>query len=59
MVNGTGLIGLAGRQCNVGSELAGHCVSLRMDGTQMTVISHDGTLLRTPPLLLLSRCTRR
>ena len=49
LVNGTGLIGLAGRQVNVGYELAGQRVSLRMDGTQMTVISHDGELLRTLP----------
>ena len=49
MVNGTGLIGLAGRQFNVGCQLAGQRVTLRMDGTQMTVISHDGELLRTMP----------
>jgi hypothetical protein len=49
MVNGTGLIGLAGRQLNVGCELAGQRVTLRMDGAQMTVISHDGELLRTLP----------
>jgi hypothetical protein len=49
MVNGTGLIGLAGRQFNVGYQLAGQRVTLRMDGTQMTVISHDGELLRTMP----------
>jgi transposase InsO family protein len=49
MVNGTGLIGLAGRQLTVGYELAGQRVTLRMNGTQMTVISHDGTLLRTLP----------
>jgi hypothetical protein len=49
MVNGTGLVGLAGRQLNVGYELAGQRVTLRMDGTQMTMISHDGLLLRTLP----------
>ena len=49
MVDGTGLIGLAVRQFNVGYELAGQRVTLRMDGTQMAVISHDGTLLRTLP----------
>jgi hypothetical protein len=49
MVNGVGLAGLAGRQLNVGYELAGQRVTLRMDGTQMAVISHDGELLRTMP----------
>jgi transposase InsO family protein len=49
MVNGAGLIGLAGAQLNVGYELAGQRVTLRMDGTQMAVISHDGELLRTLP----------
>jgi hypothetical protein len=49
LVNGTGLIGLAGRQLSVGYELAGQRVTLRMDGTQMTVISHAGTLQRTLP----------
>jgi hypothetical protein len=48
-VNGAGLAGLAGRQLNVGYELAGQRVTLRMDGTQMTVISHDGEILRTLP----------
>jgi hypothetical protein len=47
MVNGAGLIGLAGTQLNVGYELAGQRVALRMEGTQMAVISHDGELLRT------------
>jgi transposase InsO family protein len=49
MVNGVGLVGLAGAQLNVGYELAGQRVTLRMDGTQMTVVSHDGVLLRTMP----------
>jgi transposase InsO family protein len=49
MVNGVGLVGLAGRQLNVGYELAGQRVTLRMDGTQMAVISVDGELLRTLP----------
>jgi hypothetical protein len=49
MVNGAGLIGLAGTQLSVGYELAGQRVTLRMDGTQMAVISHDGELLRTLP----------
>jgi hypothetical protein len=44
---GPALAGLAGRQLNVGYELAGQRVTLRMDGTQMAVISHDGALLRT------------
>ena len=48
MVNAHGLAGLAGAQVNVGYELAGQRVTLRMDGTQMAVISLDGTLLRTP-----------
>jgi hypothetical protein len=49
MVNGVGLVGLAGERLNVGYELAGQRVTLRMDGTQMAVISHDGDLLRTMP----------
>jgi transposase InsO family protein len=49
LVNGAGLVGLAGRQMNVGYELAGQRVSLRMDGTQMAVISHDGELVRILP----------
>jgi len=49
MVNAAGLVSLAGAQVNVGSELAGQRVTLRMDGTQMTVISQDGELLRTMP----------
>jgi len=48
-VNTAGLAGLAGGQVNVGYELAGQKVTLRMDGTQMAVISHDGTLQRTMP----------
>jgi len=53
MVNGVGLVGLAGQQLNVGYELAGQRVTLRMDGTQMDVISHDGELLRTMPCPIL------
>ncbi|HWG65124.1 MAG TPA: IS481 family transposase [Streptosporangiaceae bacterium] len=49
MVNATGLVGLAGAQVSVGFELAGQRVTLRMDGTQMAVISYDGALLRTLP----------
>ena len=32
-----------------GFELAGQRITLRMEGTQMAVISHDGLLLRTLP----------
>jgi len=46
-VNGAGLVGLAGSQLNVGYQLAGQRVTLRMDGTQMAVIEHGGALLRT------------
>ena len=49
MVNAAGLVSLAGVQVNAGFELAGQRVTLRMDGTQMTVISSDGELLRTVP----------
>ena len=49
MVNAAGLASLAGTQVSVGFELAGPRVTLRMDGTQMTAISHDGKLLRTLP----------
>jgi Integrase core domain len=49
IVNGTGLVGLAGTQLSVGYELAGQRVILRMEGTQMAAISHDGELLRTLP----------
>jgi transposase InsO family protein len=48
-VNATGLVGLAGAQVSVGYPLAGQRVTLRMDGTQMAVISGDGELLRTLP----------
>ncbi|HEX3715642.1 MAG TPA: integrase core domain-containing protein [Trebonia sp.] len=48
-VNAAGLAGLAGAQVNVGYELAGQRVTLRMDGTQMAVISQDGILRRTMP----------
>jgi hypothetical protein len=49
MVNAAGLASLAGTQVSVGFELARQRVTLRMDGTQMTIISHDGTLQRTLP----------
>ena len=48
-VNATGLVGLAGGQVSVGYQLAGQRVTLRMDGTQMAVITSDGELLRTLP----------
>jgi transposase InsO family protein len=48
-VNAAGLVGLAGAQVSVGYQLAGQRVTLRMDGTQMAVISGDGELLRTLP----------
>jgi hypothetical protein len=44
---GAGLISVAGTQVNVDYELAGQRVRLRMDGTQLAVISHDGQLVRT------------
>jgi transposase InsO family protein len=48
-VNATGLIGLAGAQVSVGYQLAGQRVTLRMDGTQMMVITSDGERVRTLP----------
>ena len=48
-VNATGLVGLAGGQVSVGYQLAGQRVTLRMDGTQMMVITSDGELARTMP----------
>jgi transposase InsO family protein len=48
-VNAAGLAGLAGAQFNVGYQLAGQRVLLRMDGTQMMVITGDGELARTMP----------
>jgi transposase InsO family protein len=48
-VNAAGLVGLAGAQFNVGYQLAGQRVVLRMDGTQMAVITGDGELARTMP----------
>jgi hypothetical protein len=47
VINVVGLAALAGAQVNVGFGLAGQQVTLRMNGTQMAVISHDGVLLRT------------
>ena len=49
IVNAAGLVSLAGVQVNVGCELAGQRVTLRMEGTQMAVLSHDGALLRSLP----------
>jgi transposase InsO family protein len=48
-VNAAGLVGLAGAQVNVGYQLAGQRVIVRMDGTQMAVITGDGELARTMP----------
>jgi transposase InsO family protein len=48
-VNAAGLVGLAGAQVSVGYQLAGQRVTLRMDGTQMAVITGDGELARTLP----------
>jgi transposase InsO family protein len=48
-VNAAGLAGLAGGQVSVGYPLAGQRVTLRMDGTQMAVITSDGELARTMP----------
>jgi transposase InsO family protein len=48
-VNAAGLVGLAGAQFNVGYQLAGQRVVLRMDGTQMAVITGVGELARTMP----------
>jgi transposase InsO family protein len=48
-VNAAGLVGLAGGQVSVGYQLAGQRVTLRMDGTQMAVITSDGELARTMP----------
>ena len=49
LVNGAGLVCLASKQLSVGYELAGQRVTLRLDGTQMAVISHDSELLHTLP----------
>jgi hypothetical protein len=49
LVNATGLASLAGRRFSVGYELAGQQITLRMDSTQMAILGHAGTLLRTMP----------
>jgi len=59
IVNAAGLISLAGAQLNVGFQLADQRVTLRMDGTQMAVISHDGTLQRTLPCPVPARDRHR
>jgi len=59
MVNAAGLAGVAGAQVNVGFDLAGQRVTLRMEGTQMTVISHDGVLLRAMPCPIPARDRHR
>ncbi len=59
IVNAVGLVCLAGAQFNVGFELSGQRVTLRMEGTQMAVVSHDGTLLRTLPCPVLVRDRHR
>jgi transposase InsO family protein len=46
LVNATGLASLAGDQVSVGYQLAGQKITLRMDGTQMAIFDHAGTLLR-------------
>jgi transposase InsO family protein len=48
-VNACGLVGLAGAQVSVGYQLAGQRVIVRMEGTQMMVITGDGELARTMP----------
>jgi hypothetical protein len=49
MVNGCGLTCLAGTQFNVGAQLAGQRITLRMYGPLMTLIDATGTMLRTMP----------
>ena len=49
MVNGCGLTCLAGTQFNVGCQLAGQKITLRMDGPLMTLIDATGTVLGTMP----------
>jgi hypothetical protein len=46
VVNASGLVGLAGRHVSVGQALAGHRVTLRLDGDRAHVID-DGVLVRT------------
>jgi hypothetical protein len=49
LVNGTGLVGLAGRQHSVGYHLAGQRVIVRLDGAVMQILDFDRTLLRSLP----------
>ncbi len=49
LVNATGLASLAGRQFSVGYQLAGQQITQRLNGTQMAILDHTGTLLRTMP----------
>jgi transposase InsO family protein len=46
-VSASGLVGLGDQQVSVGLPLAGQRVTLRMEGSLMAVLGHDGTLLRT------------
>jgi transposase InsO family protein len=47
IVNGCGLACLAGAQFNVGYQLAGQKITLRMDGPIMTILDHAGAVQRT------------
>jgi hypothetical protein len=49
LVNGNGLVGLAGRQHPIGYHLAGQRVTVRLDGAIMQILDHDRTLLRSLP----------
>ena len=46
-VNAAGLVSLADQQAGVGLPLAGQRVTLRMEGSLMAILGHDGSLLRT------------
>ena len=48
VVNASGLVSLAGRYVSAGQALAGHRVTLRLDGDLAHVID-DGVLVRTLP----------
>jgi transposase InsO family protein len=48
LVNGTGLIGLAGRQHPIGYHFAGRRLTVRLDGNLLQLVS-DGVLLRSLP----------
>lgn len=49
LVNGCGLVGLAGRQHPVGYHLAGQRVTVRLDGAVMQILDLDRVLLRSLP----------